>query len=164
MKLRLHIFLFCLLLLSCESKPEPKEFSSEALSETLITLKGDKVTFQDMLNRYKSKTIVLDTWASWCADCLKAMPKVKATQLSYPKADYVFLSMDKSYKTWKEGIKRHKVTGQHYFVPSGWNGSFAKFIDLDWIPRYMVVDVNQKISVFNAVMVNDAKIIKCLTQ
>jgi thiol-disulfide isomerase/thioredoxin len=29
------------------------------------------------LKKYKGKTLVIEVWASWCGDCVKAMPKLK---------------------------------------------------------------------------------------
>lgn len=43
-------------------------------------------------------------------------------------------------------------------MQSGWNGDFGNFIDLDWTPRYIVVDKEQKIKLFEAVKANDQRI------
>ena len=164
MKPFLYVVFICFTLLSCKSQPEPTQFTTEALNDTFINLEGNKVTFQSILNQHKNKTIVIDVWASWCGDCIKGMPKVKALQMAYPQAEYVFLSLDKTVKAWKRGIGKYKVKGDHYFMQSGWKGDFATFLNLDWIPRYMVIDPNQNISVFNAITANDTKIIKRLTK
>ena len=67
-------------LISC-SHTEPKEtFPEEALIDTLLALDGTKTTLKDVLAKHKGKTIVVDIWASWCGDCIKGLPKVKALQ------------------------------------------------------------------------------------
>ena len=43
-------------------------------------------------------------------------------------------------------------------MKSGWKGDFATFLDLDWIPRYIVVDKTSKIMVFRAIKVDDNKL------
>ena len=58
---------------SC-SKAQKKEFSNEALAEKVTAMDGSEVSFQSVVDKYKGKTVVLEFWASWCGDCVKAMP------------------------------------------------------------------------------------------
>jgi thiol-disulfide isomerase/thioredoxin len=48
--------------------------------------------------------LVIEVWASWCGDCVKAMPKLKDLQ-NNPNVSYLFLSMDKTADKWKAGIE-----------------------------------------------------------
>jgi len=155
--------LFCSIILSaCKAQDEPKVFSTEALNDTFITLENETISFKEILENYKDKTIVIDVWASWCGDCIKGMPKVKALQKQFPNVEYVFLSLDKKTDAWKKGIEKYNVVGNHYYMKSGWKGKFGNFLDLDWIPRYMVVDKNKNITVFKAITADDTKIINAL--
>ena len=43
-------------------------------------------------------------------------------------------------------------------MPSGWKGPFSDFIDLDWVPRYMVIDGTGNITLFRAITANDPNI------
>lgn len=141
-------------LISC-SKTEPSEFSNEALQDVFISLEGKEVAFQTILEKHKGKKILIDVWASWCPDCLRGLPEVKKIQEEYKDASYVFLSLDKNKEDWKAGVERLKINGDHYFMQSGWEGKFGKFLGLDWIPRYVVVDENGKIIVFKATKASD---------
>ena len=38
------------------------------------------------------------------------------------------------------------------------NGDLVEFLDLSWIPRYLVLDEKGKISLFNAIDASDQKI------
>ena len=135
---------------SC-SKAQKKEFSNESLTEKVIDLNGSEVSFQSVLDKYKGKTVVLEFWASWCGDCVKAMPKIKELQKNNPDVVYVFFSCDKTFDKWKEGIEKHELKGNHYLVKDGQKGSFGKSLDLDWIPRYIIVDKKSKISLYRAI-------------
>ncbi len=50
--------------------------------------------------------------------------------------------------------------GQHFWAPKGWESDLFSSIDLDWIPRYMVLDEEGKIKLFKAIKANDEEIIK----
>ncbi|WP_372756255.1 TlpA family protein disulfide reductase [Mariniflexile sp.] len=156
-KLKYIIILF-LSALSCKAQETPTTFSEAALNDTFVTLEGNSLTFQSILDTNKGKKIVIDVWASWCSDCIKGMPKVKSLQKEYPNATYVFLSLDKTQDAWKRGIEKYEVNGQHYFMESGWKGPFGEFIKLDWIPRYLVVDENGSIKLFKAIEADDKNI------
>ena len=158
MKKYIYALLTLLTFSSCEAQVEPTQFSAEALKDVFLTTDDTKITFQEILNKHKGKTIVIDVWASWCGDCLKGLPKVKTLQAQFPKADYVFLSLDKKIPSWKKGIEKHNIIGDHYYMQSGWKGAFGTFLNLDWIPRYLVIDKNQNITVFKSVSPDDKNI------
>lgn len=148
---------------SC-SNAQKKEFSNEALSENLVALDGSEVAFQTILEKYKGKTIVLEFWASWCGDCVKAMPKIKELQAKNPDVVYVFLSCDKTADKWKEGIEKHELKGEHFLIKDGMKGEFGKAVDLDWIPRYIIVNKNGGISLYRAIETDFDLIQKTLTE
>ena len=140
-----------------------KNFSQKALQDTFTDLKGNKITFGKVLEKYKGKKILIDIWASWCPDCIRGLPKVKELQKKYgDKIISLFLSLDKSVEKWKAGIKKYQVIGEHYFVNSSWKGAFGTAIKLDWIPRYMVVDKKGHIQLFKAIKATDIQLAKAL--
>lgn len=150
-----------LLFFSC-NREVPTQFNEIALNDTFLSLNDEEITFKEILDLYKGETIFIDVWASWCSDCLKTLPKVKELQKEYPDITFLFLSVDKKIPNWKNGIEQHKIYGEHYYVKSGWNGDFADFIDLDWTPRYMIIDKDQNIKLFEAVRTNDKKLKEAL--
>ena len=162
MKKLSYVLIVCLLIFSCEAQEAPTQFSDQALNDTFITLDGQHITFNTIIEQYKGKKILIDVWASWCGDCIKGMPKVKALQKDYKDVVYIFLSLDKNLESWKKGIKRYGVAGEHYYMRSGWKGDFGDFLDLDWIPRYVVVDSDGKIKLFKAVKADDDQLIEAL--
>jgi thiol-disulfide isomerase/thioredoxin len=147
--------------LSCAQK-EDTAFKKEGLENVMVTKENEAITFAEILKKYEGKTIVIDVWASWCSDCIKGMPKVKALQEKYPDATYLFISMDKTYEAWLKGIEKYEVKGEHYLTSDGMKGVFGKSISLDWIPRYMVVDKTGKIALYKVIEADDEKLIKTL--
>ena len=135
---------------SC-TNAQKTSFSKEALTETLLTTEGGQLGFQDILKKHEGKTLVIEVWASWCGDCIKAMPKVKELQVNNPDVDFVFISMDKTADKWKLGIEKHELKGDQYMANDQMKGAFGTAIDLDWIPRYIIVDRTGKIALYRAV-------------
>lgn len=143
--------------ISC-SNAQKTEFAPEALAENLTTVDGTKITFADILKNQEGKTTVIEVWASWCGDCVKAMPQMKELQANNPTVSFVFLSVDKTADKWKTGIKKHDLQGTHYMATNGMKGAFAKAIDLDWIPRYIVIAKTGKIVLYRAIETDFDKI------
>ena len=114
---------------------------------------GDVIQFKkpSPFDKHKGKIVVLEFWASWCSDCVKAMPKLKELQANHPDVDYVFISMDKEFGKWQAGIEKHELKGDHYWAEDGMKGEFGKSINLDWIPRYIILDKDNKVVLYRAI-------------
>ncbi|HQE33748.1 alkyl hydroperoxide reductase [Flavobacterium alvei] len=154
---KILLLVFAVISFSC-SQAQKNSFSKEALSETLLATDGKQVTFKNILKNHKGKTLVIEIWASWCGDCVKAMPKIKELQTNNPNTAYVFISMDKTADKWKEGIIKHELKGEHYMANDQMKGVFGKAIDLDWIPRYIIIDKTGKIVIYRAIETDFEKI------
>ncbi len=156
-------YLILTVLVSCLSCAEdPIQFSEAALNDTFVSLEGEEVTFKSILEKHKNKTIVIDIWASWCSDCLRGMPKVKALQENNKDVAYVFLSLDRGQKAWKKGIEKYNVVGDHYYMPNAKDCDFADFVSISWIPRYMVINKANEIVVFDVIEADDEKLIEAI--
>ena len=154
MRLKFITLLAAFVVCNCTSQV-PTTFSEKALNDTFITLEEESISFKQILEEHKGKTILIDVWASWCKDCIAGLPKIKELQKTNQEIAFVFLSLDKSIPNWKSGIEKYQLEGNHYFMQSGWKSDFGKFLKLDWIPRYLVVDANQNISVYKEIEVNN---------
>jgi thiol-disulfide isomerase/thioredoxin len=116
-----------------------------------------------MLQKYKGNKVLIDVWASWCGDCMKGLPSVRNLQKEYPEVIFLFLSVDKNKSAWKKGIDRFQIKGAHYNLPKGIkSGEFVDFINLGWIPRYMVIDEQGKISLFKATSASASSVAEAL--
>ncbi len=159
------LILLAVNLMSCAQKTE---FDTVALNETFTNTKGNQIAFKDILAKHKGKTIFIDVWASWCHDCVGSLPKLKELQTKEKDLVYVMLSVDKTIADWKKGIAKHELKANHYFITKGWKGKnaseFCKSINLDWIPRYMIVGKDGKIKMFKAIKFSDKNIEKIIKE
>tara|TARA_B110000090_G_scaffold37995_2_gene41685 strand:+ start:4321 stop:4821 length:501 start_codon:yes stop_codon:yes gene_type:complete len=157
------IIVFVTLCLSSCNFETPVQFSETAKADILTSLSGEKVSFKEVIGQYNGKKVLIDIWASWCADCIKGMPVIKRLQSEFPEVVFLFLSVDRKNSAWKNGIQRFQMKGAHYNLSKGMrNGAFVDFVNLSWIPRYMVIDETGAISLFKATNSSDKSIVSAL--
>ncbi len=152
-------FFFLLVLIGCDT---PTQFSHQSIQEKFTNIRLEEQTFESILTKHNGKKILINIWASWCQDCLVGLPDLIKLQNEAPEVVYIFLSLDKTLPRWKKAIERYQIKGDHYFMTHGKHGAFAEFINLWWIPRYMIVDETGEIILFKATKITDKKIIKAL--
>ncbi|MFQ3297142.1 MAG: thiol-disulfide isomerase/thioredoxin [Polaribacter sp.] len=156
------VLLFIIVFASCNFE-RPTQFSELALKDTVHTINNTSFSIEEMLQKYKGKKVLIDVWASWCGDCMKGLPSVRNLQKEYPEVIFLFLSVDKNKSAWKKGIDRFQIKGAHYNLPKGIkSGEFVDFINLGWIPRYMVIDEQGKISLFKATSASASSVAEAL--
>ncbi len=159
MKKRHYLIAFVCLFMNTHLFSQDTKFSKEALEDTFLNLEGDTITFENILQKYKGNVVFLDIWASWCRDCIVGMPKVKKLTKKYPNIKFVYLSLDKGLSNWKKGIEKYKLEqGAHYYAPNGWESAIFTAINLDWIPRYMLIDEKGEILIHKAIKADDKKL------
>lgn len=134
-------------------------FSKEVLAQKLEDEKGKTVTVQQILDQHKGKITVLDFWAGWCRDCLKALPKARELEEKNKNIDFVFLSLDRSKEGFEKSLERFDMKDkENYWFSTGWKNDFNNYIDLNWIPRYMVIDQESAIAKYYAISPEDPEL------
>lgn len=137
-----------------------QDFPDSVKQLTLLTPTGESVTFAEVLQAHKGKKILIDFWASWCRDCIVSIPKLGSLQHKTQKSqvDYVFISVDEKNSKWKSAMKKYALNGDHYRVPTGWESTLTNYIDLDWVPRYIVINKDGRIIFPKTVKIADKKL------
>lgn len=158
-------FLVFFVAFSCSKADRQKAtFSKEALAETVLNTDGNQIAFNKILSQNKGKNVVIKIWASWCRDCIEEIPKMKELQVAHPETNYIYISMDDTAERWKYGIEKYQLKGAHFMAKDQMKGAFAKAIDLDWIPRYIIVNKTGKIVLYHTSENDFDKISSILTQ
>lgn len=157
-----YFLLLCVIFTSCTFET-PTKFSKEALNDSLINLQNDTFSFDEIISQNKGKKIFINLWASWCADCIKGFPKIKELQKSHQEVVFLFISVDENNAAWKNAINKFNIIGEHYNLPKGMKkGALVDFLNLRWIPRYLVIDEQGSISLFKATKITDSSIYEAL--
>ncbi len=156
-KIVLTTFVLSFFFVEAQKVPEQNKevFPVEALNQSIKNQEGKDVTIQSILDQYKGNVVVLDIWATWCKDCLIGFPALEELQAKNPDVKFVYFSLDKNQDAWKKGIEKYQLVGDHYWFDQGWKNDFNNQIDLNWIPRYLVLDKEGKIAKYYAVKADD---------
>lgn len=143
-----------------------QEFPDSVKNLVIQKLNGEKSTFANTLELYKGKKIVLDIWASWCRDCIIGLPKLEELkqQTGIENTVYLFISVDKDETKWRTAITRFNIQGEHYRIETGWYSPLSNYIDLDWVPRYLVLNENGRIILPKAITADNQDLIKMLSK
>lgn len=139
------------------------KFSKEALAQKIEDEDGKKLSIQSILDQHKGKVLVIDFWASWCRDCLLALPKAEELEKNNPNISFVFFSLERSKEGFDKSLERFDMKEkENYWFSDGWKNDFNNYIDLNWIPRYMVINQKSGIAKYYAISPEDPDIQKTI--
>lgn len=151
-----------LFLMSCTKKVQI-EIPVSIQSEVLINAALQDSTFAQVMASCQGNTLILlDIWASWCPDCIKGLDELKQIQTIYKNKNIIFLmlSVDDNSTKWRNAITKFNISGRHFLVKNGWKTSiFCNFLDIDWIPRYILINNKGKILHFDAINAGDKNLV-----
>lgn len=131
------------------------EFPETALQQTLFGLDGQQKTAGEILAANKGKTVLLYIWATWCPDCINGFPELYALQKANPDLHTVYFSLDRQEQQWKNGVQKFHLKGEHYWFKTDWKNGFTNAIDLNWIPRYLIISPDGRIAKYYAIKADD---------
>ncbi|MEJ2367450.1 MAG: TlpA disulfide reductase family protein [Acidobacteriota bacterium] len=133
-----------------DNAPEMKvpHISPDTAAITIETLGGKKVTLAELTG---GKPTMLVFWASWCPDCRRETPKVKAAYARFRAKGLNLIAVDSAWKNEtpsaaKKYIREHDLKYPVYFDASQDAG---KAYGLKWIPTVILLNREGKI-VFKA--------------
>ncbi len=97
------------------------------------------------LSDFRGKTVVIDTWATWCGPCLQQKPTLLSTLAeltSEGELQLLFVSVDQHKKQWRKFINDDQIPAfaKHLYLPEGFASEFAGQLSINTIPRYIIID------------------------
>ena len=77
---------------------------------------------------------------------------------------YLFFSLDRIGKedAWKNAVEKFNIEGEHYWFNTDWKNDFTNDIELNWVPRYILIDQEGKIAHYYAVKADDTVLVESL--
>ncbi|MFN3840357.1 MAG: thioredoxin-like domain-containing protein [Cyclobacteriaceae bacterium] len=118
--------------------------ANEAERQRFMSGEEDEERFNQFLKSMRGqRPVYIDFWASWCGPCLKEMPhSMRLVEKYRDKIAFVFLSIDYDPEAWKNAIRKfnldHPPFTQHFRI--GPDSDAAKLLDVNSIPRYVLVN------------------------
>lgn len=150
-------------------KPLHKEFAETILKDTAEV----NLSFGEMMAKYKGKVVYLDFWGIGCGACRMAMPYSKKLKdkLKDEPIEFVYISVhDIGQDNWQKAFDITYTDKNHYVVQNGYNSRLHKFMEIHWVPCYMIFDKAGNLVSFNAerptkdVEQSESKLVKILKE
>lgn len=133
---------------TCYSENEPSiSIGTEAPDFSVADTLGNTIS----LHKYKGKYVLMEFWASWCGDCRKEIPAMKAFyQDLYKKYDgkivFLGISFDHNAVQWKNLLRKEKMPWIQASNLQPWKTNpIAQAYGLHWIPSLFLVGPDGKI-------------------
>ncbi|MXX94379.1 MAG: TlpA family protein disulfide reductase [Gammaproteobacteria bacterium] len=107
---------------------------------------GQKVPDFTLSDLEEKETILYDVlvefWASWCAPCIAAIPKLKELHSTYNKDgfDIVSVSIDDNFHDWEQASEEQDLPWIDVGEMHGWDGETAKAYGVQFVPKSFLVD------------------------
>ena len=100
------------------------------------------------IGSFAGRKVVLVFWASWCPDCRKEVPELKAMQAAADpgKVAFVSVSFDRTFEAFETYVKENYIGGVQLFDPAGKKESaVGADYHVKWIPSLYLIDEEGKV-------------------
>ena len=168
MKMLIYTVFTILSLASCHQK-QPAEEKENSITDSISIESEQTVDLKTLIDApefsltdlsgkqkslvdYRGKYIFMDIWATWCGPCRMQIPAMKELEKKYEGKNLVFLSIsvdpEKDKSKWKTMIAEENMAGEHLFA--GHESGFGEVYEVEYIPRFLFIDPNGKILLYDA--------------
>lgn len=108
----------------------------------------DAVTDADVsLASFKGRIVVIDFWATWCAPCVEAVPRLKDLYSQWQPlgVEFVGVSLDLpeeqgGLRRLKSFVEEHEIPWPQFYQGGGWESEFSSSWGVTSIPTVFVID------------------------
>lgn len=110
--------------------------------------------YRVQLAEFKGKYVLLDFWASWCPDCRKDIPAVKAMYEKYGKnVEFIGVSFDTDRDRWTKCVADNGMTWRQVSeLKRMREAKIAQTYGVQWIPSMTLVGPDGKVVLSTVVL------------
>lgn len=121
---------------------DKKEFKQRLKNIKLRGIDDTSYSLPNIIKQTPSTYYLIDFWATWCAPCIGGVKLMN--KMDFPKNVKVLsisLDKEKDIEKWKQKTKELKQQYTYWLDEKSAEGkSFLQFIELQSIPRYVLID------------------------
>lgn len=101
-----------------------------------------KITLKELLSRYRGKALYVDFWASWSGACRMDIARSRPARQYLAKKNIacIYISEDTDVKAWLKAAKEEGITQDQYLLENVSHSPLLKYLYIDFIPRYVLMD------------------------
>lgn len=130
-------------------QPLHPEFANTLLLDTA----GREWTLAELIASFKGKKVYLDFWGMGCGPCRMEMPYAKQLKekVAGEPVVFVYVSMEAVKSgSWGKVFEATHTNEHHFVMKNGFDSRLNQFMEINWVPCYMMVDAQGALLDFNA--------------